>query len=769
MSDRNTSPSVGIMTYYRTGNYGGVLQAFALKTAINEYGLARASIIPYRADSIKGKINISFLRKAGIFRTAVALFEKIYYCPRMKKMNRFVDSFAPESELERDALPRLNSEFDIFLSGSDQIWNPSLQQGDFSYLLDFVFSDSKKRSYGSSFGVSSLPEYLEGSYRSLLSRYKVLTVREEDGANLVQSLIGLRPKTVLDPTLLLSRDRWLEVSASAKSVKPGGLFVYQLGASDKPAFCAKKYKRETGRHVDFVPFPIGGFVRCTFHLGIAPQEWLGCIRDADYVVADSFHAIVFSIIFHTNFYYVVSSQTVEKRLGRVKTLLDSLGLNDRIIRDVRDCDFSRRIDWSSVDDKLCRMREGSLEVLKAVLSNFSADSDSKKSHAAAEAIFRSDANRIDDEFFSHACTGCGACAELCPVTAISMTSDEQGFYRPVISDACVHCGKCADYCPANSVPAERVPRSCYIVSRNNSSAIESRSAGVFSAIADYYVRSGGVAYGVAMTENNVVAHVRVAELCQLKELSGSKYVQSFKGDCFAQVRHDLQNNRKVVFSGTPCEVAGLLAYLSCSKVDTDGLLTCDLICHGVPSPLVWSENLKDVMLRHGLKSVDRVSFRDGSFGQVAHIESYHDKLKRKTVYDNTFTSLFYAGLSLRRSCFECSFSTVSRFGDITLGDYWGSNPSYHPRKGRGVNTVFINSEKGRLAWNSVKQSFHADSVDLVDCIQPNLQHPSMSSSSRSRFWAEFELGEFQKCRAQFYSRTDRAKLLYRIIRRAIGC
>ena len=129
---------IGILTIYRSGNYGATLQAYATREAINQNKLGDADIIPYCSDAIKQKLNLNFVKKEGLFRTAVACVEKLYYHPRMKKVGKFVDEFAGKTDIARDALPSLNDSYDVFLSGSDQIWNPQIQQGDYSYLLDFV-------------------------------------------------------------------------------------------------------------------------------------------------------------------------------------------------------------------------------------------------------------------------------------------------------------------------------------------------------------------------------------------------------------------------------------------------------------------------------------------------------------------------------------------------------------------------------------------------------------------------------------------------------
>ena len=354
---------IGIMTIFRTGNYGGMLQAFALREAIRENGFGEADIINYCADALKGKIDFKFLKKAGLFRTGVAVVEKLYYHPRQKKARAFSDSFATERELKKEELAALNDAYDIFLSGSDQIWNPQLQQGDYAYLLDFVTDKKKKRSYASSFGVKTLPpEYVE-DYRRLLSDYHTLTVRETAGAALVKDLIGKEVPTVLDPTLLLTPDQWEAVLAEKKAEK-NSIFVYQMAHSALLAKAAAKARKALGGGVIFLPFPIGGMCRCKPVLNYSPAEWLRAIHDAPVVLTDSFHGTVFSILFSRPFYYVITSETVRARISRVETLLSTLGLSDRIVDNIEDMDFSKPIDYKAVHEKLATERETSLAILK---------------------------------------------------------------------------------------------------------------------------------------------------------------------------------------------------------------------------------------------------------------------------------------------------------------------------------------------------------------------------------------------------------------------
>lgn len=359
---------IGILTIYRSGNYGATLQAYATKQAINENGFGEAEIIPYCSDAIKQKIDKRFIKKVGLFHTAVACVEKLYYHPRMKKVGAFIDEMAGERDLPREELPALNEKYDIFLSGSDQIWNPQLQLGDTSYLLDFVTDDRKKRSYASSFGVKKIPEeYLE-DYRRLLSAYERITVREQAGAELVEELLGRSAELVIDPALLLTPEQW-NAKLPERQWKKKYVFAYQMAHSPLIARAVAKGRKTLGVKALYVPFPIMGACRCRPKLNLSSLEWVAAIRDSECVITDSFHGVVFAIIFKKKFYYMITSDTVRGRLSRLETLLGSLGIENRLVSDVSQCDFNESIDYDRVHALLDRYRDRSLQILKELVNH----------------------------------------------------------------------------------------------------------------------------------------------------------------------------------------------------------------------------------------------------------------------------------------------------------------------------------------------------------------------------------------------------------------
>lgn len=358
---------VGIVSIFRTGNYGGTLQAYALMKAINDNGYGDAEIINYCCDAIKGKIDFRYLKKTGVVRTTAAIIDKIIYLPRMKKVNKFINSYVSGEEMKKEHLTALNNKYDIFLTGSDQLWNPDIQQGDYYYLLDFITENDKKRSYASSFGKKILPEQYKEKYKQLLSEYEVITVREKAGEEIVYDLLGTRPKVVLDPTLLLTSKQWKQILPK-KIRSENYIFTYRLTYSDLLTHVVKKVQKKLDEPVMAAPFLLGYCPRSKSYLALSSLEWVRGIYDSNYVVTDSFHGVVFAIIFSKQFYYVVTTSTVKERLSRLETLLENLGIKNRVIESVEECEFKNQIDYVGVQERLSCLRSQSLEILKEILS-----------------------------------------------------------------------------------------------------------------------------------------------------------------------------------------------------------------------------------------------------------------------------------------------------------------------------------------------------------------------------------------------------------------
>ncbi len=335
------------------------------------------------------------------------------------------------------------------------------------------------------------------------------------------------------------------------------------------------------------------------------------------------------------------------------------------------------------------------------------------------------------------CCGCTACATICPKNAICMEPDSLGFKYPKVDlNKCIDCGLCEKVCDFNDnydKSQNLKEPEIYAVRHKNMHEIEtSRSGAAFIAISDYILENGGIVYGAGYKDHFRVTHKRAITKQERDEFKGSKYVQSDLDGVFRQVKNDLKQGKTVLFSGTPCQTAGLNSYIG--KNLRDNLILVDIVCHGVPSPYIWRDYL-DYLEKTYKSKIEKVDFRDKSrIGWRGHIESFVFKNGEKREF-TTYTHLFYRHIMLRSSCSKCHFTNFKRPSDFTLADYWGwekLSPNFN-KDNKGCSLLFINTEKGQEIFKNIRKKLHYLLTSQELCIQPNLQHPSHFDSHYIKF------------------------------------
>lgn len=338
------------------------------------------------------------------------------------------------------------------------------------------------------------------------------------------------------------------------------------------------------------------------------------------------------------------------------------------------------------------------------------------------------------------CVGCNACIQRCPKACISMKEDEQGFIYPVVDlEKCIDCHVCENVCPVINQAEPRKPIATY-AAKNRDPGIQkiSSSGGVFFALAQKVINEGGVVFGAKFNEDWEVVHGYAETIDGVRAFQGSKYVQSRIGETFAQAERFLKSGRKVLFSGTPCQIAGLKRYLM--KDYGYKLLTVDVVCHGVPSPLVWRDYLryfsrtavekkgKNTDFQFTLNEceicdISHISFRDKRISWEKYGLSVHtgarqgakntdsdstngEQEEREILFEPHYKNLFLRGflndLYLRPSCYECPTKCCRSTSDITLGDFWGEQTVYPDYYQNGLNSlILVNSERGSRLLSSI--------------------------------------------------------------------
>lgn len=268
---------------------------------------------------------------------------------------------------------------------------------------------------------------------------------------------------------------------------------------------------------------------------------------------------------------------------------------------------------------------------------------------------------------------------------------------------------------------------------------ESRSGGIFTAISDYVLNENGVIYGCVLNENFDAIHTRATTAKERDAMRGSKYIQSDLGNTFQNVKEDLVEGKKVLFSGTSCQVAGLRKYLS---KEYENLFCVDIVCHGVPSPKVWDEYIKWQENKRKSK-IKNVNFRNKKkYGWREHVETL-EFFNDKKVNSRVFTTLFYQHNIIRPCCFRCPYKAIMHPGDITIADYWGiekAAPEFDDNK--GVSLVLVNNENGQRMFDSISNTIKYKKTKLEDSMQPPLQKPFPEPPERSIFWNDFDNKDF---------------------------
>lgn len=340
------------------------------------------------------------------------------------------------------------------------------------------------------------------------------------------------------------------------------------------------------------------------------------------------------------------------------------------------------------------------------------------------------------------CCGCSACANICSHNAITMKPDLLGFLYPEVDlSKCTNCGLCEKVCAFNKYYDTSLNIETPIAYAARHKDIQeiktSRSGAAFIAISDYILENGGVVYGAGYTDHFRVVHKRATNKEERNEFKGSKYVQSDINNVFIQIKTDLKNGLWVLFSGTPCQTAGLNSFIG--KKLRNKLILIDIVCHGVPSPYIWRDYL--TFIEHKYKDrITCVNFRNKKlFGWSAHYESfnlYNAGLKTS----NSFAFLFNQNIFLRKSCEICPYTNLKRPSDITIADFWGWEkvvPDFN-YDNNGISLLLINTNKGIDILKAIHYKMNLKAVDINNCLQYNLKQPTIAHPKRCTFELDYK-------------------------------
>lgn len=745
---------IGIMTFYNAQNYGAALQAFALQTTIENAG--------YKAEHVRFTDKLYSTPHLSTAKKIMAVYKlangHIYRYLKTRKFNQlttkmFVDFRNNMLNTSREAyysvkdLSEANVIYDCFVCGSDMIWSDIGQDRD-AYFLSFA-DESKRVSYAPSItGTNNYNSEQKKYVKERLEGIKYLSAREQSGVEFIKAITGRDAFWAVDPTLLLNKEEWKSaLNLNDNYTEKKYLLVYMFQGSKNVNDQIHDFAKRHDLEIVYIPMTISENFD-NFKNGIessyGPSEFVDMFMNASFVVTNSFHGLLFSLICNTPFALIHRGEKNEWKdhEERMNSILGLVGLSNHYLYENEEfTDELLNIDYDAVNSVIQEQRAQS----KQYLYNSIQEATSEKSNYSVPL-------KTVGEMEDKKCTGCGACMHTCPVNAISMEKNTEGFKYPKVSrEKCILCGRCVNICPSLKSYPEKNPLSIRCVVSNESGQKNSASGGAFYSIAKYYLSVlNGVVVGAAFNDDcTECEHICIERLEDIVKLQNSKYIQSDLKNTYKKTKEYLDDNREVLFSGTPCQIAGLYAFLGKKY---NNLLTIDLLCHGVPSSELWKKNVDEIAPNHSkLVGCYFRSKEDEAKTRSAFVIRYifDDGSKiRRSYGDDAFYNLFINNASYRNSCYYCKYAKSERVSDITIGDCdsWRLYENFMIGKAKSV--LIINTEFGEKTWNKVENRFESIPIDIEQEALANitLRIPSPKPSIRenvykdmnSLSWKEFE-------------------------------
>lgn len=675
---------IGLVGCWYWGNYGSILNGYATHQILKKLGLSTLNIVTP---------NNGFEPHAKKFFSAAYKEEDI------------------SPVLSFDELDEFNKRCDTFLTGSDQIWNYKTGKTDIRYdkyfRLDFVEDKKRKISFATSFG-NYIPESEEHHkiFQKLLERYNAISVREEEGVDILKKAYGLEADQVMEPVLCLEPEYWNNIAQFSKyKEREQYLLTYILDPTPEKRKAIEFYSNKLGlKTINILDGFSGTYKKNREKLNlpnILPNIWcadfLNYFSNAYYVITDSFHGVCFSVLYNKPF---IAIGNRSRGIKRFETLLTKFDIKDRLVSDIKiplDEKYLYHLDYKKTNLVIERERERSIKWLKeAIKIPVNQKVKKVKKH-------------VNVTLEQEKCMGCGACVSECPVDAVKLAEDDLGIYRAQVDeDKCVNCGLCSKVCASLELPRNlnsSNPISYAFISSDLNTVMDSSSGGAFTALAKMIIKQEGIVVGAAWDNDFKVKHILIDKYSDIEKLRKSKYFQSYMGDTFKKIKSVLKNGKKVLFCGTPCQVAGLKKYL---KRNYNNLLLIDLLCANCPSAGIFKKYLEENFTLTELKKYDfRYKSSDDKLWNAKKIKiSMQDgRTIIKTIEQDDYLQVYHTcSLALASQCLTCKYQGNTRVGDLTIGDCWGiENYDKSIDVSKGVSVILVNNGKGEEFLNSVSR------------------------------------------------------------------
>lgn len=727
-----------LLSFHNAYNYGAALQAYALQKGLEEMGV-QCEYINYINEQRDNMYNMRYQFKTALAmhnysRAVRVLVGTPFINVRRRKFNKFFDRYLKKTDRvyhNSAEAQTLDDSYDKFVVGSDQVWNVENNGGDTAYLLDFVRPE-KRISYSSSFGMNSVPEHLRERYSKQLSAFNRISVREDAGIKIIKELTGRDAHLVLDPVFLLRKEKWNQLRNVRQKNKEKFVFFYTNNDCQVKDFLSIGYPMSGMKsHILSSYVTPADFISPSTKVmvSMSPDTFLDEIASAEMIVTASFHCLAFAILFHKPFCVILTGNRGKDE--RLLNLLRITRLESRILTaDTTVTQLQQPIDYELVDKRLEPYLAHSKEYLRrAVFSEV--DVEKLQINDESQKYFCSDDR----------CSGCTACTAVCPVHAIQMKPDNEGFLVPVRdANVCIDCLKCHEVCQVFHKKTDTVSQSFYAVKNNDQIRRQSTSGGVFTALSDVVFDQQGVVVAASMEEGYQVKHIIIDSRELRDRVRGTYYVQSNLNDVFVLIADFLATGRKVLFVGTPCQVQGLRNYIG----KNESLFLCDLVCHGAPSPRVFEKYVDYIRTRGELSEY---RFRDKSQGwkNGYTVSAVFDGKKIcNTLWLQSFLKMFSKNMINRRSCAGCPYASYDRPGDVTIGDFWGiqkKKPEIYDEL--GVSLVICNTKKGKTLLQATDGLMMVP-VEQEITEQNSLLHSAAGSAARLQVFRMLEKCGYEK-------------------------
>lgn len=717
---------IGIITFHNALNYGAVLQTYALQKSLQNLGYD-VDVINYSNKNIGKKVKAPQIKQYHNYAKFLCDRHMFFIAEeKRKKIERFTLNYLQLTQsVKQEELKNIGKNYDIIFVGSDQVWNDKITGNDDTYYLDFI-SGNKRCSYAASIGNSEIPFENIPRIKKFLDNFKAISVREITAQKALKEQLGIDAEQVLDPTLLLNKNEYTEFIKD--EVKKPYILLYMLMYSDTLLTSARRYAKE--RNIPLYCINASGKIirGVEDYSNAGVEEWLSLFYNASFIFTNSFHGVAFSINFEKNFNVELPPARVNVS-SRITDILKIFKLEDRVISEGKI--NSAEINYFDREDTLKKERKKSTDFLNEAINS----NETRIASRNEKSVIAIPWNQ---------CSGCGLCKIICPTDAIKMTSDRNGFKHPSVNlSKCIQCGKCKRECPFDEAQCQKhdkLPKTIMAAYSKSSKVVyNSSSGGAFFEISNKFLEKNGKVYGAAFSEDFTLEHKCVDNIKSLSPLMGSKYMQSNAYKVFDKILEQLKKGERVLFVGTPCQVAALKKL--CKGYD-ENLVLVDFVCHGVPSPELIKEHIKYVEKYFkskvaGYKPRSKVA----GWGNNELFTFTNGKKEYIHPVSQAYKIIFYKDLSIRSSCFNCSFTNFDRPGDITIADYWGIEKTRMDLlHNEGLSMIFGNTEKGCCIISSIDTMVKNETSleTIYEEKQPHLFRPLKDcTSKREEFWDDY--------------------------------